>query len=139
MDEVRPSIEHIDKFLCIYDVAQKRNMLISGIDGNRLRSLRGKEMKLLIYKFSNISSKKDFDLVKAKLLTSETTDRSGAATISAINQVKENLKKFTRAVACADQFGQMTSYDSQSPQSYMERGPPPGNMIHSLSCDKYPS
>ena len=67
-------------------------MLISGIDGNRLRSLRGKEMKLLIYKFSNISSKKDFDLVKAKLLTPETTDRSGAATISALNQVKEKLK-----------------------------------------------
>jgi hypothetical protein len=59
MDEVRPSIEHIDKFLCIYDEAQKRNMLISGIDGNRLRRFRGKEMKLFIYKYSNISPKKD--------------------------------------------------------------------------------
>ena len=66
-------------------------MLISGIDGNRLRSFRGKEMKLFISKYSDISSKKDFDLLKAKFLTPETTDRSEAATISVLNQVKEKL------------------------------------------------
>ena len=136
MDEVRPSIEHIDKFLCIYDVAQKRNMLITGVDGNRLRSFRGKDMKLFIYKYSNISSKKDFDLVKAKLLTPETTDRSGAATISVLNQVKEWLKEIyaSNLVATSDMCWSIWANDilrqpAHLHQSYMERGPP-GNMIH---------
>jgi len=33
-NEVRPSIDDKDKFLSTYDVAQKRNLLISEIDGN---------------------------------------------------------------------------------------------------------
>ena len=59
-NEVRPSIDDTDKFLSMYDRAQKRNILISGIDFNRLRSFGGKEMKLFVYKYSNLSSKKDF-------------------------------------------------------------------------------
>jgi len=89
MDEVRPSIEQIDKFLCTYNVSQKLNMLLSDIDGNRLRCFQGKDIKLFIYKYSDISSKKDFDIVKATFLPPESINRSDASTISVLNQVKK--------------------------------------------------
>jgi hypothetical protein len=93
-------------------------------------------MKLFIYKYSNISSKKDFDLVKAKLCTPETTDRSGAPTISVLNQVKERLKEIhaSNLVATSDMCWSIWANDilrqlAHLHQKYMERGPP-GNMIH---------
>jgi len=68
MDDTTPTITNVDCFLALYDVTQKRNILCTTFDGLRLHSLSSKDIKLYSYKYSNISSKNDFDLVKAKLL-----------------------------------------------------------------------
>ena len=93
-NEVRPSIDDTDKFLSMYDRAQKRNILISGIDFNRLRSFGGKKWNYLFTSTLICHPKKIFNLVKANLLTPEATDRSGVASISVMNHMKEKLKGY---------------------------------------------
>jgi hypothetical protein len=131
MPDTTPTIDYIDSFLAIYDVAQKKKVACRTIDGPKLHSFLSRDLKLYIYKYSNISSKKDFDLVKAKLLTPPRTDRSGAASISVMNQVTERLKELHRHrfEASSDMCWGIWANDiirqpAHLHESYMEGGPP---------------
>jgi len=130
MDVTNTSIEYIDRFLAIYDVSQKRNILCSTVDGPKLHAFLSKELKLYIYKYSDIRSKKDFDLVKAKLLNPPRTDRSGAASISVMNQVTERLKEIHHRLEASSDMcwgiwgNNIIRLPAHLHDSLMERGPP---------------
>ena len=45
MDVTNTNIEYIDRFLAIYDVSQKRNILCSTVDGPKLHAFLSKDLK----------------------------------------------------------------------------------------------
>jgi hypothetical protein len=88
-----PSFENIDMFLQIYDCSGKRALPWSGIDSSKLQSFMTKTINLYIHRYSsNVDCKNNFNLAKRTLIDHQSTDRSGAATISAMDAMVIRLK-----------------------------------------------
>jgi hypothetical protein len=93
MDEY-PVIENICLYVQPVNIVGHRAIeWSSNMDNARLRALSGKNMKLYIYKYSsNVNSKTSFTKVQKILLNPPETDRSGAASISLNNAMKDKLR-----------------------------------------------
>jgi len=90
--EGNPTIDQIHLFVEIYDEAAKRAAAWDKIDGAKIQSFATRDVRVVVYRYSkNIVSKDNFEFVKRSLINNTATDRSGAATISEEDSLRDRL------------------------------------------------
>ncbi|KAH9138681.1 hypothetical protein AeRB84_017009 [Aphanomyces euteiches] len=87
-----PDREDIDKFVLFYPPS-KRTLDFQAIKTNTLQSWLNKQINLLVHRYSNsVSSKAMWNIVERGLIIPAERDRAGAASMSAVMELKSRLK-----------------------------------------------